>query len=68
MENHPDIKHLISKGISAFMDCNSETLILHFGNLHSCINPVTLVILTNLSFSAQVGKKHFYRSYKIKAQ
>jgi hypothetical protein len=26
------------------------------------------VILTNLSFSAQVGKKHFYRSYKIKAQ
>jgi len=45
MENHPDIKHLISNGISAFMAHNSETLIiLHSGNLHSCINPVTLVI------------------------
>lgn len=45
IENHPDIKHLIvSNGISAFMDHKSETLIvLHSGNLHSCIYPVTLV-------------------------
>ena len=45
MENHPDIKHLISNGISAFMDRNSETLIiLRSGDLHSHINPVTLEI------------------------
>jgi len=65
IENHPDIKHLIGNGISAFMD-NSETLIiLHSDNLHTCINPVILVIWSAFwqtwVFLLKWAKKNLYR-------